>query len=134
MNYLKSPYSGISSFTWISRSFTLAGTKLDQGLSQVIYPEGTISREGVLRPFKNGAFRLAIAKQVPIVPIVNFNNWKYLQNGGFFNSLGGPGRPQILVGQPISTKGLTESDTSHLREKVFTFISDQLQQHHAKQN
>jgi 1-acyl-sn-glycerol-3-phosphate acyltransferase len=122
------------SVTDAHRAFTLAGQKLDEGLSQVIYPEGTISSCGKLKNFKNGAFRLAISRQVPIVPIVNFNNWKYLQNGGFFKSFGGPGRPQILVGEPISTAGLTEANVSELREKVFTFINNELQKYHGKQD
>jgi 1-acyl-sn-glycerol-3-phosphate acyltransferase len=57
-----------------------AGIEIDKGRSMVIYPEGTISSFGKLKPFKNGAFKLAIDKQVPIVPIVNLNNWKLLQN------------------------------------------------------
>lgn len=122
------------SLTDAHRAFSIAGRKLDAGLSQVIYPEGTISTEGKLRPFKNGAFRLAISRQVPVVPIVNFNNWKYLQNGGFFSSFGRPGRPQILVGQPITTTGMDESHVSELREKVFTFINDELKKHHGKRD
>jgi len=122
------------SVTDAHRAFTQAGLKLDAGLSQVIYPEGTISSFGKLKSFKNGAFRLAISRQVPIVPIVNFNNWKYLQNGGFFKSFGGVGCPQILVGEPISTAGMTEANVSELREKVFTFINNELQKFHVKQN
>jgi 1-acyl-sn-glycerol-3-phosphate acyltransferase len=122
------------SLTDAHRAFTLAGKKLDEGYSQVIYPEGTISPQGKLKNFKNGAFRLAISRQVPVVPIVNFNNWKYLQNGGFLKSYGSMGRPQILVGEPISTVGMTEADVSALREKVFTFINNELQKHHVKQN
>lgn len=122
------------SVTDAHRAFSLAGRKLDEGLSQVIYPEGTISSSGQLRTFKNGAFRLAISRQVPIIPIVNFNNWKYLQNGGFLKSFGGPGRPQILVGQPIETKGMTEEQVSELREKVHTFIRNELEKFHGEQH
>ncbi len=122
------------SVTDAHRAFSVAGRKLDGGLSQVIYPEGTISIEGQLKSFKNGAFRLAISRQVPVVPIVNFNNWRYLQNGGFLTSLGRPGRPEILVGQPISTTGMTEAHVSELREKVFTFINDELKKHHGQRD
>ncbi len=108
------------------RALRTAGEKLDQGLSQVIYPEGTISESGKLKPFKNGAFKLAIEKQVPVVPVVNLNNWHFLQNGGFFKSNGRPGIPQIVVGEPIITAGMTEKNVPELREKVFTFISKEL--------
>jgi 1-acyl-sn-glycerol-3-phosphate acyltransferase len=114
------------------KAFSDAGNKLDQGLSQVIYPEGTISEKGKLRPFKNGAFKLAIEKQVPIVPVVNLNNWRYLQNGGFFKSHGRPGIPEIIVGDPIFTEGMTEKNIQELKEKVYNFIHDELEKFNGK--
>lgn len=114
------------------KAFSDAGLKLDEGLSQVIYPEGTISENGKLRPFKNGAFKLAIEKQVPIVPVINLNNWIYLQNGGFFKSNGRPGFPVILVGDPIITKGMDEKNIQELKEKVHTFIAQELEKFNAK--
>ena len=115
------------SLTDAHRAFREAGNRLDQGLTMVIYPEGTISSSGKLRPFKNGAFKLAVEKQVPLVPVVNLNNWHYLQNGGFFKSRGGPGIPEILVGDPISTVGLTEKNVPELKEKVTTFMKQELE-------
>lgn len=114
------------------KAFSDAGKKLDEGLSQVIYPEGTISENGRLKPFKNGPFKLAIEKQVPVVPVVNLNNWKFLQNGGFFKSNGRPGIPRILVGDPISTAGMTEENIPALKEKVYTFIQLELEKYNGK--
>lgn len=114
------------SITDAHKAFSDAGKKIDQGLSQVIYPEGTISERGKLRPFKNGAFKLAIEKQVPIVPVANLNNWWFLQNGGFFKSNGRPGIPKIVVGDPIFTTGMTEKNVPELKEKVYTFIDQEL--------
>ena len=107
---------------------------LDKGISVVIYPEGTISNEGKLKPFKNGAFKLAIDKQVPIVPVVNLNNWQYLQNGGFFKSLAGPGIPRIVVGEVIETKGMTAENCAELRDKVFNFTKNELSKFHGKEH
>jgi 1-acyl-sn-glycerol-3-phosphate acyltransferase len=121
------------SLTDAHKAFTEAGRKIDEGYSQVIYPEGTISPNGKLKPFKNGAFRLAIAKQVPVVPVVNLNNWCYLQNGGFFKSNGSPGIPEIIVGDPIPTTGMTDKNVTELREKVFTFIKEELEKFNGKQ-
>lgn len=114
------------------KAFSDAGKKIDEGLSQVIYPEGTISENGKLKPFKNGAFKLAIDKQIPIIPVANVNNWKYLQNGGFFKSNGRPGRPIIVVGDPISTKGMDEKNIQELKEKVHTFIAKELEKFNGK--
>jgi 1-acyl-sn-glycerol-3-phosphate acyltransferase len=122
------------SVTDAHRAFTESGRKIEQGLSMVIYPEGTISSSGKLKPFKNGAFRLAISRQVPVVPVANLNNWCYLQNGGFLKSNGRPGKPRIVVGDPISTVGLGESDVANLREKVSTFIRQELDSYNGTEN
>lgn len=114
------------------KAFSDAGKKLDEGLSQIIYPEGTISENGKLRPFKNGAFKLAIEKQVAIVPVAHLNNWKFLQNGGFFTSYGRPGIPKIVVGDPIYTTGMVEADIPQLKEKVITFIRSELEKANGK--
>jgi 1-acyl-sn-glycerol-3-phosphate acyltransferase len=111
-----------------------AGEKIEEGYSIVIYPEGTISNEGVLKNFKNGAFKLAIEKQVPIVPVVNLNNWKILQNGGFFKSYGQPGFARVIIGAPISTKGLTEENLVDLRTQVHQFIHQELEKYYGTKN
>jgi 1-acyl-sn-glycerol-3-phosphate acyltransferase len=45
------------------------GRVITAGLSLVIYPEGTRSRDAELMPFKKGAFRIAIDNGMPIVPV-----------------------------------------------------------------
>ena len=42
---------------------------MKNGLSFLIYPEGTRSPDGRLRPFRHGAFVLAIKAGVPVVPV-----------------------------------------------------------------
>lgn len=44
------------------------------GLSAAIFPEGRRSHSTVLRPFKKGAFLIALRARVPIVPIVIHNS------------------------------------------------------------
>jgi 1-acyl-sn-glycerol-3-phosphate acyltransferase len=105
--------------------------EIEKGRSMVIFPEGTIPvNTHKTLPFKNGAFKLAIDKQVPIVPVVNVNNYKLLQNGGFFKSFGRPGIAKIIVFDPIPTKGMTEDNLVDLREKVFKIINDTLNEHY----
>jgi 1-acyl-sn-glycerol-3-phosphate acyltransferase len=108
-------------------AFVAAGQKLHSGQSIFIYPEGTIEARGNLKPFKNGAFRMAIEHQVPIVPVTFKNNWKLLQNGGFFKAHGRPGLARIVVHKPVSTKGLTEKDLGNLRHSVRETILRELQ-------
>lgn len=120
------------SITDAHKAFIEAGKKLDQGLSVVIYPEGSISSEGKLKSFKNGAFKLAIEKKVPVIPVANINNWLFLQNGGFLKSNGRPGIPRIVVGDPIETKDMTIENINELKEKVFTFTKEELIKYHGE--
>jgi 1-acyl-sn-glycerol-3-phosphate acyltransferase len=109
-------------------AFLAVGEKLKSGQSVFIYPEGTISSNGQLRNFKNGAFRMAIEHQVPIVPVTFKNNWKLLQNGGFFKSYGRPGLAHITVHKPVDTRGMTEEDLVSLRHTVRETILHELKQ------
>lgn len=43
---------------------------LEQGVSMMFFPEGSRSKDGKLKSFKPGAFRLAMSSQVPILPVV----------------------------------------------------------------
>lgn len=110
------------------RAFVRSCEEIDKGHSVLIFPEATISSKGILMPFKNGAFKLAIEKQIPIVPIIFLNNWKLLQNGGFLTSHGRPGIAKIFVKSPIETKGMTQIDLLPLRNKIHFIIAQSLQE------
>ena len=42
---------------------------LNEGISFAVFPEGTRSKDGQLKPFKKGAFAMAIQARVPVVPV-----------------------------------------------------------------
>ncbi len=54
----------------VRQMMEVAGQRLDEGSSVYFFPEGTRSMDGVVKPFKLGAFILAKQKKVPILPIV----------------------------------------------------------------
>ncbi len=113
------------------KAFTQAGEELDKGHSIFIFPEGGIKfREPQLHKFKNGAFKLAIDKQVPVVPITFRNNIRLLQTGAFLMADAGPGISRITVHEPISTKGMSESDLVSLRERCYQVIDSELKKEH----
>lgn len=103
-------------------------TELQNGNSVVLFPEGTIPDDApnMLR-FKNGAFKLAIEEQQPVVPITFLNNYKRLQLGGLFSGKAGPGIVKIIIHEPVSTKGMTLEDLLPLQNKVFETINQELQ-------
>lgn len=110
------------------KAFQKASERLQKGESVFIFPEGTIESKGQLKPFKNGAFRLAIENQVPIVPVTFLDNWKLLQNGGFFKSHGRPGVSHCVLHKPVPTKGMKEEDLISLRHSVRETILQTLKQ------
>ncbi|NNC69590.1 MAG: 1-acyl-sn-glycerol-3-phosphate acyltransferase [Flavobacteriaceae bacterium] len=104
--------------------YVRAQKKLDQGLSICIFPEGLVPEENVtLAPFKNGAFRLAIEHQIPIVPMT-FYDVKKRFSWTFFS--GWPGKLRVKVHPFIETKGLTLDDMDALKEKAYNLIHDEL--------
>lgn len=111
------------------KAFVRAAQDINRGAGVFLFPEGTISSKGKLLPFKNGAFKLAIENQVPIVPVTFLNNWKLLQNGGFLKSHGKPGVARVIVHKPVSTSGMTEKDLVNLRSHVYQTIEAALKEH-----
>ena len=103
--------------------FLRAQKRLKQGLSICIFPEGGVPEEHVvLDSFKDGAFRLAINHQIPIVPMTFYDNKKRFSYT-FFS--GGPGRMRARIHEFLSTESLTIEDTKALNEKSRKIIWDE---------
>jgi 1-acyl-sn-glycerol-3-phosphate acyltransferase len=83
--------------------------------SPVVFPEGTRSRTGELLPFKNAPFGLAIAAQVPIVPVYVHHTFEILPKGAWRLR---PRPIRLVVGEPIETKGFQPADRERLRDQV----------------
>jgi 1-acyl-sn-glycerol-3-phosphate acyltransferase len=89
----------------------------------MIFPEGTRSKTGELGDFKDGAFRLAIEKQVPIVPLavrgtrtaLRKHDWRF-----------GVSKADVYVLEPIDTTGLSRADVEELRERTRGAIAAKL--------
>lgn len=87
------------------------------GESLMIYPEGTQNRtQEPMQPFFDGAFKLAVATQVPILPIVTIHTRRIMPQAQFGKIR--PGTISQVFLEPISTKGLTEADVPALLERV----------------
>ena len=85
------------------------------GTSVVVFPEGTRSRTGELLPFKNAPFGLAIAAQVPIVPVYVHHTFEILPKGAWRLR---PRPIRLVVGQAIPTAGRRPEDRERLRDEV----------------
>ena len=104
--------------------FLRAQRRLKQGLSICIFPEGGVPDEEILLDsFKDGAFRLAINHQIPIVPITFYDNKKRFSYT-FFS--GGPGKMRAKIHKFIKTEGLSSEDTKSLNSKSRAIIFNEL--------
>ena len=106
--------------------FLRAQKRLKSGQSICIFPEGGIPDDATvdLDVFKDGAFRLAINHQIPIVPLTFPDNKKRFSYA-FFS--GCPGRMRAKMHKFIPTKGLSTDDTKTLNAQSRAIILNQLQ-------
>lgn len=106
-----------------ARVFLRARRMLENHCSVIFFPEGGRSRHGRIRPFTDGAFRLAVEAQVPILPIVLDGTGDAMPPPGWkFNSVD----VQMKVLDPVPTAGLTKDDVPTLREQVRRMMVAQL--------
>lgn len=102
-----------------------AQRRLDQGLSICIFPEGGVPDEAVLLDtFKDGAFKMAIAHQIPIAPMVFYDNKKRFS---FSFWSGGPGPLRAKVLPFHETLGLESNHFAALKDRVRTAILHELE-------
>lgn len=100
---------------------------IDEGKSLVIFPEGGILTKHAPKmiKFKDGAFRVAIEKQIPIVPVTIPNNWIILPDQEPL--LLRWGLMKVIFHEPIDTKGMTLKDVDALKDQAYSIIHTELE-------
>jgi 1-acyl-sn-glycerol-3-phosphate acyltransferase len=93
--------------------------------SLIIYPEGTRTRDGEMKPFKKGAFRIAVDNGLPIVPLTLHGAFHVWPPGSKI-CLGG--RVTLVIHEPIPTEGLGREDLEDLRDRVWNQIAAGLEE------
>jgi 1-acyl-sn-glycerol-3-phosphate acyltransferase len=101
-------------------SYEKAAERIKGGLNVAVYPEGTRGRSYELRPFKKGPFVLAIAAQVPIVPLISWGSKEVQAKGEIAIH---SGTIELTFLEPVETKGLTYEDRDALVDTVWNRIA-----------
>lgn len=96
-----------------------AKSKIKDGTSLVIFPEGTRSRTDEMLPFKKGAFWFAFDLNLPILP-VTINGTREILPSGTMNLL--PGKAEIIIHPPIDIKLFGKENMPGLIEKTRNLI------------
>ena len=105
----------------VQRAYAAIGAALDAGELVAIFPEGTITRDGEIGPFKGGLNKILRRNPVPVLPLALRGLW-----GSFFSRKHGRAmrrpftrgifnRVELVAGQPLTPQGLTPAA---LRQKV----------------
>lgn len=97
---------------------------LARGESVMIFPEGTRSRDGRLRPFKRGAFEIALRARVPVQPIVITGTAEALPKRGFV--LRGRHPISVEVLEPVAPAAFRSDDADDVAEQVHAVFLAQL--------
>ena len=83
------------------RSLDKAAQRIKKGLSIVIYPEGTRTRDGRVGEFKRGMFYLAEKSEADIVPVTLSNSFQLMPGGsGRVKS----GTINMVISKPLKYK------------------------------
>ncbi|PWA11577.1 lysophospholipid acyltransferase family protein [Flavobacterium laiguense] len=106
--------------------FDEAQKRIDRGLSICIFPEGGVPHDEsiLLDTFKDGAFRLAVEHELPIVPLVFPDNKKRLSYT-FYS--GSPGLMRVKILPYVETVGKKGAlDRKEIKEEVRDLIYNEL--------
>lgn len=107
-----------------TKSLKKAAQRIHDGINVVIFADGTRSLDGNLRPFKKGAFVLAINAQVQIVPVVISGTINVIHKLDGLTDFSFGRKVQLVFEKPIPTQGLTIEDRDKLKEQVETVMSE----------
>jgi 1-acyl-sn-glycerol-3-phosphate acyltransferase len=91
-----------------------------EGLSLVVFPEGTRSRDGVVARFKRGTFQLAIEAVMPVVPVTVVGSRHVMLKGRLMTC---PGNVALVVHDVIETQGLGPEDAIGLANRAREIVA-----------
>ena len=97
------------------RSLDLAALRIREGKSVMTFPEGTRSRDGEIKTFKQGTFYLAIQAGVPIVPISIIGSGEIMPKRSLKIK---PGKIKLIIGKPISAAEYSLENRHELTHRV----------------
>lgn len=97
-----------------------AKAALDDGVSLIVFAEGTRTTDGRVGPFKKGAFILAQQTGYPIVPMSIVGSYEFNRKGSWMLY---PSKIVVYIHDTIETAGMTKQDVDALAERVHRIVS-----------
>ena len=100
-------------------SLKKAAETIKKGVSVIIFPEGTRSRDGKISPFKKGGFVLAVEAGVPVVPVIIHGTRSIMSKNRLRIR---PGQVVLEIGKPIETSQYSRKNRDDLLKRVRQII------------
>lgn len=105
------------------QSIHRAGEVMRHGINVTLYPEGTRSPDGKLRPFKKGPFHLAMETGFPVVPVTILGTYEMMPKG---NNIVRGGTATLVFHPPVDPKQFASRED--LMQAVWKAIDSTLQE------
>jgi 1-acyl-sn-glycerol-3-phosphate acyltransferase len=93
---------------------------LDDGISLIVFAEGTRTRDGRVGSFNPGVFRMAIQFGYPIVPMSITGAYEFSRKGSWMLY---PSKITVYLHDTIETKGLSKDHAEALMNRVRAVVS-----------
>jgi 1-acyl-sn-glycerol-3-phosphate acyltransferase len=103
------------------KSINQVAAKMKNGVSVMIFPEGTRSEDGDVKPFKKGGFVMAVDTGAPIVPVILRGTRSIMAKGSWRIN---PGDVTLSIEKPIDTTGYTRDTKEDLIKIVRSVICE----------
>jgi 1-acyl-sn-glycerol-3-phosphate acyltransferase len=97
---------------------------LRAGKPLLVFPEGTRSEDGIMKPFKNGGFYAAVRAGVPVVPVAIEGTHRLMKKGAIDSGDGRMRLVEVRVGAPLVAKpeGREGARVNDLRERTYAAV------------
>ena len=105
-------------------SIRTAARRLKDGVSVMIFPEGTRSRDGSIQKFKKGGFVMAIESGVPIIPVILRGTWPIMAKSSLRINRGDV---EMEIAEPIDTTGYAMESKAELMDRVRMVICEKFE-------
>lgn len=115
-----------SSYRSRANSLLKARKELSNGFNMGFYPEGGIRLKEFpkMMSFQDGAFRLAVETNTPIIPITFLDNYHIMPDDALFNI--SRRKCRIVYHKPVYPGGSSDEDMKQLKQEVFRVIQSRL--------
>jgi 1-acyl-sn-glycerol-3-phosphate acyltransferase len=114
----------------MKRMLRLTRESLDRGVSLVVFPEGSRTRDGRVGPFEEGVFRAAIQLGAPIVPVSLVGSFAHHRTGNWMLY---PATISVHLHDTIESKGMKKEEARMLCERVRSIVAAPLEAARTKQ-